>query len=206
MKRDRNLSLEIKELIGSFFGLVIMLIGIYTPNYAYYFSGAFLMIAQVLHVAHPEIIKKAKAFYSKVRKSNIIDTFVTNIFWIVIHFFFSVLILLPVIYREITRISFLICWILLVMFSIFIGIRITDSWNDCNFEFSDKFKKNIVLIGAVTTIIFAVPSFKDVIDLLNSQTDITLLSKIYNFTIAYASPSLMIISLNFSKLFDHDKK
>lgn len=66
------------------------------------------------------------------------------------------------------------------MFSIFIGIRIINSWNDCNFEFSEKFKKNIVLIGTVTTIVFAVPSFKDEIDLLNSQTDITLLSKIYN--------------------------
>ena len=122
MKRDRNLSLEIKELIGSFFGLVIMLIGIYTPNFAYYFSGAFLMLAQVLHVAHPEIIKKVKAFYYKVRQSNIIDTFFQNIFWIFIHFIFSVLILLPCIYREITSLVFLICWILLVMFSIFIGI------------------------------------------------------------------------------------
>lgn len=183
-----------------------MLIGIYTPNFAYYFSGAFLMLAQVLHVAHPEIIKKVKAFYYKVRQSNIIDTFFQNIFWIFIHFIFSVLILLPCIYREITSLVFLICWILLVMFSIFIGIRITNSWNDCNFEFSEKFKKNIVLIGTVTTIVFAVPSFKDVIDLLNSQTDITLLSKIYNFTIASVSPSLMIISLNFSKLFDHNKR
>lgn len=77
-----------------------MLIGIYTPNFAYYFSGAFLMLTQVLHVAHPEIIKKVKDFYSKVRESNNIDTFFQNVFWISIHFIFSVLILLPCIYRN----------------------------------------------------------------------------------------------------------